>query len=100
MVNKFIRVYQEIDIQDVKTHSLIFGDLSGNCSQCKAISIKLSASQCPECQTTFKYIAFRNMKSHQAKVHKIKAERPSLILIDYDDYKIATSISKAEELFG
>ncbi len=97
MKKNFIRVYQEFDIVDVKNHLLIFGDLSANCSQCQAIDIKLDAPHCPQCQTEFKYITFRNPKSHLPKLARLKERFPQKAIIDFDDYKRLIGAWKAQE---
>jgi len=99
MNNKFIRIYQELDISEIKDHMLIYGDLSGNCSKCKALDIKLDAAKCPSCQTEFKYIAFRNIKNHLPKIQKLKVDRPDVVLIDFDDYKRLVGEFQAHEFF-
>jgi len=87
MGQHFIRVYQSLDIEELKKHLLIYGDLSANCANCQAIDIKLTATRCPECQTEFKYVAFRNLRSHLAKLPRLQQERPDVIFIDHDDFQ-------------
>jgi len=99
MSDKFTRVFQKFNIPEIKKHLLIYGDLSGACASCDAIDIKLNESVCPGCKTEFKYIAFRNIKSHWPKLQKLAAERPSVKVVDFDDYKRHTGAMKAEELF-
>ena len=94
---KFIRIYKEIDINDIKEHLLVYGDLSASCSHCQAVDIKLDAAQCPECKTDFKYIAFRNVRNHIPKLKKLNKEKPHLIFVDYDDFKRSLGAFKAEE---
>ena len=93
----FLRVYKKMDIQDIKEHLLICGDLSASCEKCKAINLKIDAVKCPECQSEFKYIAFRNIKSHWPKLPRIAEERPHLNFIDFDDYTRITGALKARE---
>lgn len=99
MAEKFIRVYSKLDISKITPQLLIYGDLSGACAKCHKIDIKLNDPVCPECKTEFKYIAFRNLKSHLPKLQKLSAERPSVTVIDYDDYKREVGASKAEDFF-
>ncbi len=94
---KLIRVYQDLDLKDIKEHLLIYGDLSGACANCQTVDIKLNQAKCPDCQTEFKYIAFRNIKNHYPKVHHIKTERPDILIVDHDDYKRMMGALKAEE---
>ena len=59
--------------------------------------IKLDAEKCPECQTEFKYIAFRNIRNHLAKLPKLQEQRPQVVLVDYDDFSRNWGAFKAHE---
>ena len=97
MSQKFLKVFKKADIKDVQAHLLIFGDLSAHCAQCQAIDIKFNARVCPQCQTDFKYIAFRNVMHHIPKMYKISEERPDVVFVDFEDYKKNLGAIKAEE---
>ena len=97
MSEKFLRVYKKFDVGDVKKHLLIYGDLSGTCASCNKIDVKLDAPQCPGCQTEFKYISFRNVRVHLPKMLRLASERPNIMFIDFDDYKMNMGSLKAEE---
>jgi len=97
MKKMFLRVYQPLDIEEVKKHLLIYGDLSANCANCQAIDLKLDVKQCPQCKTDFKFIAFRNVRSHIPKLIKLHEERPEVKLIDFDDYQRHWATHKAQE---
>lgn len=93
---EFIRVWKEFDLGDISEHLLIVGDVTGDCSKCRALGIDYSdAKECPECGTHFKYIATRT-----GHTPKIKQRRPDLIFIDFDDYRKATGKLKARKLFA
>ncbi len=97
MSQKFIKVYKKFDVKNIKEHLLIYGDLSGSCANCKAIDLKLSDLECPKCKTAFKYIAFRNIKSHLPKMQKLIEERPGLEFVDHEDFQRNLGVIKAEE---
>jgi len=97
MNEKYFRIYKKLNFDDVREHLLIYGDLSASCSKCKALDIKLDATQCPSCQTPFKYIAFRNVKQHWPKLSRIMEARPEVFLVDFDDYMRIMGQVKAEE---
>jgi len=61
------------------------------------MDLNLDTAQCPACQTVFKHIAFLNVKAHMPKIQKLSAERPEIVIIDYDDYKRSLGAIKAEE---
>lgn len=90
-------MYEECDILDIKSHLIIYGDLSANCSQCQAIDIKLDATHCPQCQTEFKYITFRHPKSHLPKLARIKEKFPARKIVDFDDYTRLMGVWRAQE---
>src|SRR3989338_2967479 len=95
-MSKFIRVWEALDVKDISPHLLIVGEITGDCSNCRALGIDYSeAKACPSCKTTFKYIASRTKE-----IGKLKAKRPDLICIDLDDYKKITGSMRARDLFG
>ena len=99
MSEKFVRVYKKLDVSQIKPHLMIYGDLGATCAACGELDIKLEKINCPNCNTDFRYIAFRNVKSHFPKMYKITEDRPQLIFIDYEDYQKNVGVSKAEDFF-
>ena len=97
MTQRLIRVYKNLDIQQIKAQLIIWGDVSASCSHCNSLGLKLETAQCPDCRTDFKYVAVRNIKDHLPKIIKLNHERPDLILVDYDDFKRISGALKAEE---
>ena len=97
MSEKFLRAYKKFDINEVKRHLLIYGDLSAQCAACQAMDLKLEEAVCPKCHTEIKYIAFRNVRSHLPKLQKISAQRPGLHIIDFDDYSREIGAMRAKE---
>lgn len=97
MTQRLIRVYKNLDIHHIKSHLLIWGDLNAICSACNNVGLKLDTTQCPQCHADFKYIAFRHIKDHLPKIHKLTHERPEVILVDYEDFKRLSAALKAEE---
>lgn len=93
----FLRIWQEVNIDDVSTHLLICGNITGDCNNCREIGISLEATSCPKCNTGFKYITTRISNStHELK--RIKRKRPDLIVIDYRDFKEADARRRARGL--
>jgi len=97
MADQLIRTYNILDIKSIKPHLMIYGDLSAACGNCSEMDIKLDNDKCPKCDTEFKYISFRNMKSHIPNIHKLFKERPRLKIVDFDDYKRNEGAVRAEE---
>lgn len=99
MKKKMLRIYQTVDFEDVRQHTLLYGDLAGSCSHCNALNVPLSASICPECRMEFRYIAFRSVQHHRPKMSKLISENPRVLLIDFDDYKRTLAEVKAQEFW-
>ena len=97
MNTKLVRVYKNLDINTIKKHLLICGDLSANCASCNEIDLKWNMSKCPHCHTEFKYLSFRNIKFHFPKIHNLIIQRPNLVIIDLEDYQKGLALIKAEE---
>ncbi len=95
---RFLRIYKKFYFDEIKAHTLLYGVLSGSCSSCKEIDIKLDALQCPSCKNIFKYLAFMNPREHLPKMLKISHERPNLVFVDYDDFKKVEGELKAREI--
>ena len=94
-MQKYIRVYQDIDIKEIKSHLMIYGDLSASCGNCSAMDFKMDIVNCPQCKTEFKYVAFRNIKVHWPKVQRLLEDRPHWKIVDFEDYSRILGVSKA-----
>ncbi len=97
MSQRFLRIYKALDIQEIREHLLIGGDLFGQCAHCQTIGLKLEVHQCPQCHKEFKYIAFKNIKDHLPKLHRLFSERPEIVIVDYEDFKRLSGALRAEE---
>ena len=93
----FGKIYKKIDPQEIKVHLLIYGDISGSCANCDAVDLKLDLAQCPRCHAEFRYISFRNIRNHLPKVHKLIAQKPQMVIVDFEDYKRNLGSTKAHE---
>lgn len=100
MSERFIRIYKKFHLDEVKTHLMTYGALSGVCANCKSMDLKIDALRCPECNTEFKYIAFQNVREHMPKLLKISYQRPQIIFVDYDDFKRIEGEEKAKGILG
>lgn len=100
MAKHFIRLYHHLEFDELKAHTLEYGVLSGVCSKCKEINVKLDATACPKCGTPFKYIAFQNVKEHLPKLLRIKAERSDVHFVDHQDFKRIEGEQKARSILG
>ncbi|MEA3346556.1 MAG: hypothetical protein U9Q21_00510 [Candidatus Auribacterota bacterium] len=99
MSSRFMRVYKKVDIEEIRSHLIICGDLAASCEKCKEMGFKMDVDKCPSCGTEFKYLAFRNIKQNLPKLQKFSETRPDLIIVDFEDFKRIDSARKAQELF-
>lgn len=97
---RFIRIYKKFYFDELKHHTLLYGVLSGSCSACKEVDVKLDAKECPACRTPFKYIAFMNPREHMPKIQRMSHERPEIVLVDYDDFKKIEGEERAKNILG
>ncbi|MDE1920318.1 MAG: hypothetical protein KGJ09_03120 [Candidatus Omnitrophica bacterium] len=100
MSERFIRIHKKFHLDELKTHLMTYGALSGTCANCKEMDLRIDALQCPGCKTDFKYIAFQNVRDHMPKMQKISHERPNIVFVDYDDFKRLEGEEKAKGILG
>lgn len=105
MSREYLRTYCEYDIEDVKEHLLIMGDLSGDCAACRELGIdSYTARQCSKCGASFKYVTSRRLEANPSErfqlVRRMQAKRPDLIFIDYTDFTKTLGHKKARDFFG
>ena len=105
MGREYLRVFQLFDIEEVKAHLLIVGDLMADCAACRALGIDpYGAKTCPQCGTTFKYITSRRFETHPGErfqlVRRMQEKRPDLVSMDYSDYSKTLGKKKARDFFG
>ena len=104
-MTEFLRVFKPYDIEEVRKHLLIMGDLTSDCGACRALGIDFyKATQCPECGTPFKYVSSRRMEAHPGErfqlARRVYEKRQDLVFIDYSDYTKLLGQKKARDFFG
>ncbi len=104
-MNEYLRTFKPFDIEDVRQHLLIMGDLSADCAACRRLGIDgYTARQCPECGTDFRYVTSRRMESNPGErfqlARRLHEKRGDLILIDYTDYTKVLGQKKARDFFA
>lgn len=105
MNKQVIRVFREMDLDEIHKHLLIMGDLTGDCAPCRALGIDFyKAGVCPECGTPFKFLTSRRLENHPGErfqlVRRMGEKRPDLTFIDYGDYQKLMGQKKAREFFS
>ena len=83
MSKLLIRVWTEMDTEEIKKHLLKAGELSANCENCQHLGIDFTKEAiCPNCHTPFKYISFRR-KTHQAEtfsaIRRLKEKKGKIL---------------------
>jgi hypothetical protein len=101
----YMRIWQTVDVEAVKKHLLIVGELTGDCASCRELGIPYaSAKNCPQCGTDFHFVTARSAvgsaKTSGGVVKRIKDKRPDLTFIDHDDYIALTGKQSARDFFG
>ena len=97
-----IRVWKELDINEIKNHLLLIDDMYGVCAKCKQIGLNyLKDKSCPSCKTAFKYLAssLKNPAAVSKILNRIKTDSLSFTLIDRDDYDRAVAKDSIGGLF-
>ncbi|MCZ8157516.1 MAG: hypothetical protein O9264_15440 [Leptospira sp.] len=100
--SKFIRVWTQVDSDAIKKQLLYIDDLYGTCGSCKKLGLNyIKDKKCPDCGTTFKYLATKI--SNPAEVGKILAriekEKLDLILIEREDFEKSNARDAVKDLF-
>ncbi|MDD5195402.1 MAG: hypothetical protein PHQ96_07025 [Candidatus Omnitrophica bacterium] len=93
----FLRVWQELDLDDIEKHLIVVGELSSDCFSCHTVGIDSKAHTCPSCGTVFKYMGFRR-HAEGGYVHKMKEALPHLTFIDFEDFKKLIGKREARKL--
>ncbi|MDX1961440.1 MAG: hypothetical protein SFU98_22925 [Leptospiraceae bacterium] len=99
---RFVRVWKELDVEEIEKQLILIDDLYGSCGSCKKLGLNyLKDKVCPACGAKFKYIA-TNLKSI-GDIHKIlqrmQANSIELTLIERDDYTKAQAKDALKDLF-
>ncbi len=101
--HKFIRVYRELEPDEIKRQLILIDDLYGTCGNCGQLGLNFTKDKvCPGCKTTFAY-AMTKMKNPGdiAKLlARIKNDGLGLTLIEKDDYDRTSARDALGDLFS
>lgn len=95
----YLRTWKKLNLEEVKEHLLVVGELSAECFNCREIGINFERRGCPKCGNIFKYIAFRREVRPQ-DFKRFKEDRPRIELIDFSDFKKALNKKEARNIFN
>ncbi len=101
--NALIRVWTQMEVELIKKHLLVAGELSANCENCQHLGIDFTKEKnCPECKTVFHYLSFRkksNKGEELSAISRFRQKRADLMILDYEDVKYACGKSNIHNLF-
>lgn len=99
---EFMRIWTEVDVEDVQKHIIMVEDKFGHCPGCRQIGIALKElKKCPGCGRSFKYMTSKDARGGRTDiVMRSMRKLPDLVFVDYDDYERVTGKKKAEGLFN
>ncbi len=105
MAHEYLRTYREYNIEEVRDHLLILGDLSADCGKCRAIGLDAhTMDHCGECGTPFRFVTSRRSEAHPDErfriVRRFLEKRPQFVFIDYTDYHKTLGHKKARDFFA
>ncbi len=98
----FVRVWKELDTEEIERHLLLVEDLYATCGNCKKLGLNyLKDKVCPGCNTIFKYAAttLKNPSDISKLLNRMKTNQLNLTLIERDDYKKAQAKDALKDLF-
>lgn len=100
-MKQYLRVYQNLEIQEIQKHLLLIDDLYGSCANCKQVGLNYTKDlQCNQCKTEFKYLATKLPHEVKKILARLEQDDRKLIVIDRDDYDKATAKNSLDGLFG
>ncbi len=103
MPRQSVRIWQDVDLNEVREHLMIIEDLYGACGKCNQLGLNYTKDRrCTGCGVEFKYLATRLTDPGEvAKILKrIQSESLPLKLIDRADLERAGAHDAARSLFG
>ena len=105
MAQEYLRIFKEYNIEEVRDHLLILGDLSSDCGKCRCMGLDFNQHEsCPECGTPFRYVTSRRLELHPGEsfriVRRALEKRPHWTFVDYMDYQKTLGQKKARDFFA
>ena len=102
---QFIRIWVELDMEEVNKHLIIADESLGSCACCREIGIDIQKNKaCPNCKTTFSYVTAKPRGSHREVdpkiISRIRQKCPELTVIDWADYDHGRGKASAREFLG
>ena len=102
-IMKPIRIWKNLDLDEVKKHLMVIEDAYGFCFSCKKLGLNyVNDKTCPQCNTIFKYVSsnLRGTSNSLKIVKRITDNGLSLSLIEKADFEQSDAKSTIDDLFG
>lgn len=99
MMQGYLRVWKELDLNDIEKYLLVIGELSSECYSCHKVGLEVGINICPNCNTAFKYMGFRR-NVDMNYLRKLREQFPYIVFIDFDDFKKMINKRDARNLFN
>lgn len=102
---QFIRIWVELDMEEVKKHLIIADESLGSCASCREVGIDIQKHKsCPQCKTKFTYVTAKPRGSHREVdpkiIARIREKCPELTVIDWADFDHGTGKVSARDFLG
>jgi len=96
-----VRTTKEFDLEDICSHLLVVGELTGDCFNCKELGLDYAnIKKCPKCSAEFKFIASRRQNFNLKFLFQLKNKRPDLEYIEFIDLKHHKDREKARDFLS
>lgn len=100
-MKQYLRVYQNLEIEEIQRHLLLIDDLYGSCANCKQVGLNYTKDlSCSQCKTEFKYLATKLPQEVKKILARLEQDGRKLIVIDRDDFDKATAKNSLDGLFN
>ena len=100
--HKSVRVWQNLNVDEVRQHLILVDDLYGSCGNCRQLGLNyVKDAQCSGCGTTFRYLATKlRSPGEVARILKrIESDGLKLTVIDREDFERAAAHDSVSNLF-
>ena len=97
-----VRVWEELDVTEVRGKLLLIEDLYGSCGNCKQLGLNwLKDRKCPGCGAEFQYLVttVKNPAEIAKILARIKKESLPLKLLEKDDFEKSSARDALGSLF-
>lgn len=98
---RYVRVWKQLNAEEVKKHILYIDDFYGTCGNCKKLGLNyLADKNCPECKTTFLYLATHAKNVDVSKIlNRMQKEGITAQLIEREDFEKSSARDAVKDLF-